>query len=840
MHTLEQTSRWNFSYQIQDLAGLTVTQSVEASDMPTLLAALLRDQPLDYQVISEGFVVLARLEAPNPLLQRFCGQVVDAETGEPLPWATLFLRNGTQGTNADEEGRFDWRAEASPSDTLVLSYAGYQRKYVEVGEFLSKGCLVWTLSPTPLAVTTVHITDYLTDGINLVEEGRATQLLPRKMADLPGQVEADVLRSIQFLPGVNSPNGELSQLYIRGGAPDQNLILWEDIPVYHSTHFFGMVSGFNPEAIGQARVYRGGFDAANGNRIAGVIDMGTLVFSPDEGPQFGAGINGLLAHTEGITALGKEQKLRFSYSLRHSIHDVWETATYQRYTQRVQQGILFQGLDSYNLPASIQIDNQIRFWDGQVTLNWQPSPKDELNLALMASRDAFQDSIFDQRNSNQSEDSLFTQSQGVSLRYRHEWNPRWRSEVLLVGSQYQEDYQYAVQWGQGNRTSLDGLRYNRLAEYQWQLNQRYLSRQGWSLNAGYQGYRYEVGYNIRQWGDGVPRLAEGDDYQSLLHVGYFTWRPKVRESWGGHLGLRYSYFGIKKRSYWEPRADAWLRLGPGLILQGQVGQYFQFVSQLVELRGEPAGIDLPIWLMAADATDPVLAATHGQIGLLWQPVSWVIDLQVYHKQLKGLTSLAYGFDVSTQGQVRYHVGDGIAQGMDLLVKKRWPHYSSWLSYSLSRVNYYFQRFTDSEFPAAYDQRHQLSWVNVWNYQGFEASLGWYLRSGLPYTEIVDFSLQTGPEPGSPPRPLLIFEEYLGERLSPQHHLDATIRYNLPENESRRWRLSAAIGVMNLYNRKNPIERGTWVEMRRGGIGELSTYERYDIGITPNFSLQLGW
>ena len=121
----------------------------------------------------------------------------------------------------------------------------------------------------------VVVTDYLTQGIDLANQGFGTSVQPAALPALPGQVEPDVLQSLQFLPGVSSPDGSVANIHVRGSTPDQNLVMWEDIPIYHTAHYFGSISAFNPFVVDNINVFRGGFDADYGGRIAGIIDMKT-------------------------------------------------------------------------------------------------------------------------------------------------------------------------------------------------------------------------------------------------------------------------------------------------------------------------------------------------------------------------------------------------------------------------------------------------------------------------------------------------------------------------------------------------------------------------------------
>jgi len=187
----------------------------------------------------------------------------------------------------------------------VVSYVGYEAQSIEVSKFKDKQNLSILLKMPKIKEAFLVIRDYLTDGISVEKNGAATNIKPKLIGNMPGTIEPDVLSTIQFLPGVAAPSSRASDIYIRGCTPDQNLVIWEDIPIYHIAHYFGMISSINPFIIKETNVYKGGFNATFGGRIGGVIEL----ISPDEKAyksDFGIGAN--MTHAQAYA----HQKLRIA------------------------------------------------------------------------------------------------------------------------------------------------------------------------------------------------------------------------------------------------------------------------------------------------------------------------------------------------------------------------------------------------------------------------------------------------------------------------------------------------------------------------------------------------
>ena len=412
---------------------------------------------------------------------------MDSTLREPLPYASVYILRTKQGNTTNEAGSFDFSTSCTPQDTLVVSYLGYYQKVFLVEDFLSTKCPTIYLRYQNIQEESIVITEYLTDGISLGENGTATLLRPLRISSLPGQIEPDILRSIQFLPGVSSPTGAASNICIRGGSPDQNLVLWEEMPIYHTAHYFGMMSAFNPYHIDQMKVYRGGFGAEYGGRISGVIDMKSSDYT-DPNTKLGIGVNFLHAHTEGKVSLFKE-KASVSYSLRRSISELWHSPTFDNITLRNQQGELLDYFPSSGIPANIHIADQFHFLDAHLKASAQISTRDNVSVAWFYGENAFDNLIDNTQREKMQQDVLALNTQGASASWTHQWQEGITSKVTGLSTNYLYDYTYNIQKAAMNRRDKFGIKNNYVRELQLHVSTQFRLKDSHQLNTGYHFHR---------------------------------------------------------------------------------------------------------------------------------------------------------------------------------------------------------------------------------------------------------------------------------------------------------------------------------------------------------------
>lgn len=842
--SLENKYNYLFSYKQSDIEGITVART-EASTLNLFLTNVLQGTNIQFEILEKNYVVLTqKSKEDSENLVYLCGKIIDEVNGDPFAYANVFLLNTNKGTVTDADGNFYFHVAISPNDIIEISYVGFKSKQIKASKFLAQPCTKVTLHIESYDYSEVVVTTYLSDGFKKSSDSEAVNLSPNILGALPGQAEPDVLNSIQFLPGISSPNASAESISIRGGTSDQNLILWEDIPIYHSAHYFGLISAFNPYIMKTASVFRGGFNARYGGRVSGLIDLK----SPTEGAKkYNAGVNYVNAYANANIpfAAGKGNLL---LSTRRSFSELWRSPTFTNLTRRIHQGVLLQIPIKDKLPKGIQITDDFNFLDANVKVSYQITNKDQISLAGFYGNNNFAARVEDNNVRREQIDSLYLKNMGGSLTWKREWNQGFSTQLQAVNSFYRYDYDYQLLTDSRRVPDKVGLKSSEITEQQIHLSSSYQTENRQVFKVGYQLTDYAVNYDITKQLRGNNQEQSGQDRTANLHVLYGTFKSSASRNLGIEGGLRYSYFDAEEQAYLEPRVRLWYNQYEGNNAYRwhiNVGKYQQFLSQLIQIEGDQSSIQTPVWVLAGRREIPILNAWQYQVGGTWENNPWLVDAQVYYKKIDGLTSLATGFgdDVAN----RYHLGEANIQGIDLLIKRRWKNYQTWLSYSLNKVNYHFPQFFDTDFVGPTDQPHALHWVHLWQIGDFEFSLGWKLTSGTPYSNQDFFSIRANDMGNGGMNMPTEFslrpttKEFNSERLPMLHQMDASVVYTYrPLTFTYKWKLVTGLSIFNLYNQTNFYSRGFFIDQKPNEMPTLLYVDRANLPFTPNVMVRVEW
>lgn len=843
---VELESRYNllFSYRQEDIQGVKVIRPKKTLPLRPFLETVLQTSELTYELVDDRFVLLSKrieTEKVPPTIQenkgiKLCGIVIDSLVGDPLMAANIYHSNSLRGTTSHPDGSFILEIPAkSASDTIIVSYVGYQEEYLPVSRFKGGGCPEIPLSYYSFDENFLIVKEYLTDGILNGDNGTFTQLRPESMGALPGQLEPDVLNTIQFLPGVSSLDGSPAGIGVQGGTPDQNLILWEGIPIYHTGHYFGSLTAINPYLIDKVSVYTGGFGASYGGRVSGVVELESEV-NPGRGNTLSVGTNLIQGFMDG-QLVSKDEKLSMLYSLRHSTIGLWRSPHFRNISKRVQQGILVQNVDLNRLPDGIRINDDLSFFDTNIKLNYQLSSRDEISVAAFLASNDFENIITDEKREQTQVDTFMLQANGIHFNWKHEWSDRLKTNLSALHTDYGYDYTYQVFDNEQEAPNKLGRKESNIQERQLHLVTDYQTNRQHLLTMGYQLVNYDVDFFVAK--DQLEDRSGQRDFLSNLHVLYAKIKTNPTNSVGAEIGLRFNHFEQISQQYLEPRVRVWYNFNDEINTYLSGGKYYQYLSQLIQFKGDHASIETPVWGLAGSDNVPVLDANHLQWGIVFRPNTWLIDIQAYLKTVEGLSSLASDFDENFTN--RFHVGSANIQGLSLLLKKRWKNYKSWLSYAWTNIDHEFPTFFDEEFTASIEQRHRLRWAHMLTYGAFEFSLGWNISSGRPYSDRFNFRVQpTLGSMGDREIVVPLEDEYNSLRLPAEHQLDASVVYNIQSTNPRGTNGLIGLSLFNIYHQRNVYNRELFIDDRPNMPPGLGYNNKVNMGFTPGFLLRLNW
>ena len=826
-------------------------------------------QPICHLIMTRfcQFVLLLLLVPTVAAQQSFTinGTVRDAETGETLPYANVFIMQTSQGATTNVDGNFVLLGVEPGKYELRISYLGYNDTFLEIDTANLDGPLDIGINQVSTYLDEVLVT---AERFRMMQAGQAVSkvtISPRDAAMLPSIGEVDLFRSLQLLPGISGTNEGSSGLFVRGGTPDQTLVLLDGMTVYHVDHFFGFFSAFNADAIKDVQVYKGGFPASYGGRTSSVVELTGLSGSNDFG--VGVGLNLLSAQVAAEVPLGQRASLmvagRRSYTdvLRTGVYNsIYDTLTGADPTatrggqgpgggfgsaERPGGGGALRG--EFQGPGQVTFQPDFYFYDVNAKLNFRPSDKDVLALSFYNGRDNLDESRLttnDITRGNQSGGTVVTDiyditgwgNLGVSAKWSRQWSPRAYSNLLLAYSEYfSENTRNSVleRYAAENDSLLfsgdaANLEDNRLGDFSLRLDNEFHLSKAHKFDAGFQATRSDVKYtNVRN--DTLTVFSEDQSAQQVALYVQDTWKP--RASLSLTIGLRGSWYNLTGSTYLEPRASVQYTLSDRFQLKGAFGQYNQFVARVVNENVTEGARDF--WLLADEENVGIQESTHYVLGASYETPSWLFDIEAYRKNLAGLSEFSLRFQRGGADFVAddlFFDGSGVARGLEFLLQRKVGRMTGWLSYTLAEVKHAFSGLNGGEsFPALHDQPHELKLVGTarlgsrWN-----LSATWAFATGKPYTSPESqytLTLLDGSE-----QSYIHVGEKNEERLPNYHRLDMAVHYRFPVGRSD---IDIGFSVFNLYNRTN-----VWYKEFDLSQSPFVTSDVSFLGITPNLSVRI--
>ena len=390
------------------------------------------------------------------------GYVVDGQSGEALPYATVSLKGRPAGAITNVDGYFVIVDAPAVVCTLQVSFIGYAWKETAVDNSRVRS--------QPLRIQLeVAVIDLEQTVVTAEEEYQIwrpadevsqVSFSPRQLDYLPTLGEADVFRSLQLLPGISGVSDGSSGLYIRGGTPDQNLVILDGMTVYHVDHFFGMFSAFNADAVKDLQVYKGGYPAKYGGRLSSVVE---LTGKTGDVNRLQLGVGGNLLSSHALLEVPLWGRGSWVLSARRSYTDLIESGLYTSLFDLVDEeqdqnpaAPAAAGFGGRRRGRTLrqQVEPSFYFYDLNSKVALSPTPIDFLAVSLYSGRDNLAESqelsgvrLRDRPQASEDESGSRTQENltdwgnlGASLKWGRQWHARLFTNMLVSSSVYSSDY----------------------------------------------------------------------------------------------------------------------------------------------------------------------------------------------------------------------------------------------------------------------------------------------------------------------------------------------------------------------------------------------------------------
>lgn len=685
------------------------------------------------------------------------GYVKDATTGETLISANIAIAGTTTGTSSNTSGYYTLPDLEPGTYTILCSYIGYARYSKKItlkaGQSLR---LDIELKPqrTQLQGVVVESTSDKEEKNKIGMSRISTNLIK----ELPSVLQADVFRSIQLLPGVKSASDFSSGLYIRGGSPDQTLILLDGTTVYNPTHFFGFFSTFNPDAIKDVRLYKGGYPAKYGGRLGSVL----AIYNKD----------GNSKHTDGSVTLGLLASRAFAegpYS-----KGSWMLAI-RRSTLEPVLSILSKTVD--NIPKAFY------FWDANGKVDYNANASNKLSLAFYAGQD-----YIDFPFASDASIRLKYGNNTFSTKWTHLFSNKVFSNLTLTGSRY-------FNYPQFNIASTPFHRSNNVYDISLKGDIQYIPNQQHQFEAGFWSGMLTLKLK--------DNFNNQDVFSSRIHSRYTaayvqdTWDPSVH--WELVYGLRLNYFSRGNYLRLAPRLSVEYRPISNLRFQAAYGRYDQFLTLVTNQAF--SGFDT--WLTTAKGVPPSYGDQY-VLGVKEQPwEGYDINVEGYYRTMDHLFELNPFIPDPAGLEYRqlFRFGTGYAYGVETKLEKSKGRFNGYIGYTYSVTRRKFPGFNqDRFFPPRYDRRNDITLVA--NYQlsrRWKTTLVFTYATGQAYTKPLGRTVIIAPFT-SGGLDLLTVGKVNASRLPSYNRMD--IGFTRTGTFFGLWPAQLQLQVINVYSHRN--------------------------------------
>ncbi len=736
------------------------------------------------------------------------GSIKDSETGELLIGASVFVEKLKQGISSNLYGFYSLTIP-NGNYTVKVSFVGYREviKKIEINESQK---LNIELVPTDVFIPIVTIEGENEDGNTRDTDMSKVELDVEQLKTLPAFMgEVDILKSIQLLPGVQSSGEGNTGFYVRGGGPDQNLIMLDEAVVYNAAHLFGFFSVFNADAIKNVNLVKGGMPANYGGRLSSVLDIS---MKDGNAKKFQAD-GGIGVIASRLTLQGPIQKNKSSFIVSGRRTYISELAQ-----PFIKDDSPVKGSGYY-------------FYDFNAKLNYEISDKDRLYLSGYFGKDVF---TYVQAESGFTVNIPWGNAT-AALRWNHLFSDRLFLNTTAIYSSY--DFQFEGRQEDFSFGLYSGIRdWNLKADFSYYPNPKHTIKFG--ANYTYHTFipnnvtatqgvtEFDLGGAVRLYAnEGALYFLDDVELTSLLkmnigfrlssfqHIGPFTRYIKDNND---NIIETIEYTGKKALKTYvrpEPRVTGRLILDENSSFKFGSTLNYQYMH-LVSVGGNSLPTDL--WIPSTDVIKPQQAIQFN-MGYFrnFKNNMFETSVEVYYKDLQNLIEFKDGADPSDgvndniDNQVTF--GDGYSYGAELFIKKNKGKLTGWIGYTWSKTFRQFDELNNgNKYPAKFDRRHDLSITGA-----YRLNERWVFGAVFVYA--------TGNSITLPASKYFVEGELLVEyadrnsyRMAPYHRADISATWygkkykefknietgemeQVPKKFTSNWNFS----VFNLYNRKNP-------------------------------------
>ncbi|MEO9803504.1 MAG: TonB-dependent receptor [Reichenbachiella sp.] len=825
LETIKKQANAEFYY---DNSKVDVSQKVKISErkmtVRNLLNLLFKEQAVQFMEQKNAIIIKVKKGSSGKGIKgkkvTIKGYLRDADSGEALIGSTAMNLETLAGTISNYYGFYSLTLPAGPI-TLKYSYVGYEAQVKQLN--VQKD----TTISVDLSIATLNEIIINADKEVPIQETTAMGTFTVTSKEIKSRPaiggEVDVVKALHLLPGVQSGSEGSSGLYIRGGGPDQNLILLDGVPIYNVNHLFGFMSVFNADAINKVDLIKGAYPARYGGRLSSVVDISMKEGNNQE--FHGEGSVGLIATKlllEGPIIKGKTS---YAISGRRTYLDVFAKPFFKdKSSTDPQTG------NTTTTGSSVGY----YFYDVTGKINHKFSDRDRVFFSIYHGKDkgssgekiTEENSQTDYYRFNDDAKGLHWGSTISLFRWNHVFAPKLFANTSISYSRYDffsEDENFLeLNFGDDRRTTYENFTTTSgIEDWTARIDFDFFPNPNHNMKFGISGIKHTFSPNTVALNEDKKKdvTINTNNIETKEYFAYLEddikWSEKIRSNIGVHV----SGYEVNDKFYHsiQPRISLRYLLNTNNSVKASYTHMAQYLHMLTN-----AGVGLPtdFWVPATEQIPPQRA---DQFSLGWfhsnASTNLEFSAEAYYKQMNGMIAYKEGagfLDLSEHWENKVEIGEGSSYGIELYVKKSFGRTDGWIGYTLSRSDRFFPNLNEGKtFPFKYDRRHDISAVlNHKISDNITLNANWVFGSGttitLPesiyYTNDSYFAGQ-----------VFEYTSRNGYRMRPYHRLDLSVSFTKEKKwGERQW----VIGIYNVYSRRNPyfVEEKHHIELEnRDGI-----------------------
>jgi outer membrane cobalamin receptor len=740
-------------------------------------------------MISRFFIVTLLLLFSNSIYTQnitISGYVKDSISNEKLIDATLYDVVSNKGVTTNKFGFYSISLPKNTPIKLHVSYIGYKEEVLAID--LTKSIT------KDFSLTIENNLEEVVLKTNKIEKRNDIGKLSipitkiKKLPSIGG--EPDLIKALQLMPGVQSGNEGSSSLYVRGGSPDQNLMLLDDVPLYYVSHMGGFVSVFNTDAINKIDLYKGGFPASYGGRLSSVVD---ITMKEGNANKFhGSGMIGIIASKLSIEGPIQKQKTSYIISYRRMLLDL------------VTKSIA-------SLRKS-KVTTLYNFYDLNAKINHKFSKNNHIYFSLYMGKDKLK--IDETERDNKEELKETTVGWGNKLfafRWSHLFSKKLFSNLTLSHTQYGID---VLEVDKNKNEHSEYTYLSGIADTNAKIDFTYYAHPSYNLKFGLKTTHHsfnpgqaQVDYFDDLGAKIYDTIVQNVKIKSHEINAYVENRIKLK-ALKVNLGLHYSNYYVNDKAYtsFEPRIITNWNFIPTYSLKAS---YTEMQQNIHLLSTGVTGTPLDLWMPATDKAPPEKSRQIA-LGLAKSSADgqYEFSIESYYKDSKDLIAykkeVSY-IDIAENWEEHIEIdGKGTSYGVEFLARKKLGKSSGWASYTLSKTQRKFTNLNDGKaYPYHYDRRHSINLVYLLNiHKNIDFSATWVFNSGkaISIAESRHQLMMTTPVEYSWFYYTFNYSEKNAFRMRAYHKLDIGVNFRKEKKWGERtWNIS----IYNVYNRQNP-------------------------------------